>query len=255
LTVYVCPAMVSVPVRAAPVFAVMLNPTDPLPLPLAPDVMLIHEALLVAVHVQPLVVETVTGPPAPAVAATDSLAGVIEYAHEVDVAAAWLTVNVSPAMVSVPVRAAPVFAVTLKLTAPLPLPLAPDVTLIHDALVVVVHAHPLAVETATGPPAPAVAARDSLVGVIENAHAVGSTAAWLTVNVSPPMVSVPVRAAPVFAATLNATDALPVPLAPDVIVIQGEVVSAVHEQVAPVDTVMVPVPPAPPTACAVGAIV
>jgi hypothetical protein len=70
--------MVSVPVRAAPVFAVMLNPTVPLPLPLAPDVMLIHDVLLVAVHVQPVVVETLTGLPAPAVAATDSLVGVIE---------------------------------------------------------------------------------------------------------------------------------------------------------------------------------
>src|SRR5688500_11325360 len=103
-------------------------------------------------------------------------------------------------MVSVPVRAAPVFAVTLKLTAPLPLPLAPAVMLIHEALLVVVHAQPLAVDTVTGAPTPAVAATDSLVGAIENAHVAGAGAAWLTVNVSPAMVTVPVRGAPVFAA-------------------------------------------------------
>jgi hypothetical protein len=137
----------------------------------------------------------------------------------------------------------------------LPLPLAPDVMLIHEALLVVVHAQPLAVDTATGPPAPPAAARDSLVGVIENSHGAACPAPCVTVNVSPAMVTVPVRVAPVFGATLNPTDALPVPLAFDVMVIQGEVVSAVHEQVAPADTVMVPVPPDPPTVCAGGAMV
>jgi hypothetical protein len=63
--------MVSVPLRAAPVLAATLNPTDPLPLPLAPDVMLIHEALLAAVHPHPLLVVTATGPPAPPAAPTD----------------------------------------------------------------------------------------------------------------------------------------------------------------------------------------
>jgi hypothetical protein len=158
-------------------------------------------------------------------------------------------------MVSVPVRAAPVFAAVLKPTAPLPLPLAPDVMLIHEALLVVVHAQPLAVDTATGPPAPPVSARDSLVGVIEKSHGAACAAPWLTVNVSPAIVSVPVRAAPVFAATLKPTDALPVPLALEVMVIQGEVVSAVHEHVAPADTAMVPVPPPTPTVCAGGAMV
>jgi hypothetical protein len=71
LRVNVWPAMVSVPLRAAPVFAATVNATDPPPLPLAPDVMVIHDSLLVAVHVQPLAVETATGLAAPAVAATD----------------------------------------------------------------------------------------------------------------------------------------------------------------------------------------
>jgi hypothetical protein len=71
LTVNVWPAIVSVPLRAAPVLAVTLNSTDPLPLPLAPDVTLIHGALVDAVHVQPPVVDTDTGVPAPADAPTD----------------------------------------------------------------------------------------------------------------------------------------------------------------------------------------
>ena len=67
----VWPPIVSVPVRAAPVFAATLNSTDPLPLPFAPEVMVIHEALLDAVHPQPLLAVTVTGFPAPAVAPSD----------------------------------------------------------------------------------------------------------------------------------------------------------------------------------------
>jgi hypothetical protein len=62
VTVNVCPATVIVPVRDAPVFAAMLNPTVPVPVPLAPDVTVIHGALLVAFHVQVLAVVTVTLP-------------------------------------------------------------------------------------------------------------------------------------------------------------------------------------------------
>ncbi len=60
------------------------------------------------------------------------------------------TVNVRPAIVSVPVRVElPVLGATLKLTFPFPLPLAPEVTVIHDALLVAVHAQPEVVETWT----------------------------------------------------------------------------------------------------------
>ena len=55
------PAIVSVPVREVPaVLAATLNPTVPLPVPLAPDVTEIHDALLVAVRAQPVVPVTVT---------------------------------------------------------------------------------------------------------------------------------------------------------------------------------------------------
>ena len=49
-TVNARPAMVSVPVRGAALFAAALNATVPLPVPLAPAVIVIHDALLVAVH-------------------------------------------------------------------------------------------------------------------------------------------------------------------------------------------------------------
>ena len=130
--------------------------------------------------------------------------------------AAWVTVNVWPAMVSVPVRAAPVLAATLNATVPGPLPLAPLVTVIQVVLLTPVHAHPVAAVTADAARPAARGDRLSSFDAIAYVHG----AAWVTVNVWPAMVSVPVRAAPVLAATLNATVPVPLPLAPLVTVIQ-----------------------------------
>jgi len=47
-----------------------------------------------------------------------------------------------------------VFAATLNVAVPLPLPLAPDVIVIHDALLCAVHAQPPGADTDIGPPAP-----------------------------------------------------------------------------------------------------
>ena len=59
-----------------------------------------------------------------------------------------MTVNVAPAIVSVPVRLdATVFAATLKPTLPLPDPVAPLVTVIHAALLAAVHAQPVGMLT------------------------------------------------------------------------------------------------------------
>jgi hypothetical protein len=68
-TVNVCPATVTVPVRAVDVLAVTLNVTVPLPFPLPPDITLIHGALVTAVHTQPLevVTDVVVVPPAAAI--------------------------------------------------------------------------------------------------------------------------------------------------------------------------------------------
>src|SRR5262245_22786420 len=64
-TVTVCPAIVSVPMRAPPAFAATMKVTVPLPLRPESLVKVIHGALLTTVHVQPDVVVTVTGPPFP----------------------------------------------------------------------------------------------------------------------------------------------------------------------------------------------
>jgi hypothetical protein len=64
-----------------------------------------------------------------------------------------------------------------------------------------------------------------------------------------------VRAASLFAATLNVTVPLPVPDAPAVTAIHDAVLLAVHWQVFPAETAIEPVPPAAPTFCVVGEIV
>jgi len=62
LTVKVAPAIVSVPVRAAPEFAATEYPTVPLPEPLAPLVIVSHDAFDAAVQEQPLPAVTETEP-------------------------------------------------------------------------------------------------------------------------------------------------------------------------------------------------
>jgi len=70
VTVNVCVAIVIVPVRAAPVLAATAKPTAPFPEPLAPLVIVSHDALLVAVHAHPLGAVTAIPVPAPPGSAT-----------------------------------------------------------------------------------------------------------------------------------------------------------------------------------------
>lgn len=102
-TVYVWPAIVTVPRRSASGFAATASCTLPLPVPLLPEEMVIHGALLTAVHEQPpgAVTATETVPPA---LATFWLEGEIEYAQP----PAWFTVNVWPPAVIVPDLSGPV---------------------------------------------------------------------------------------------------------------------------------------------------
>ena len=66
VTETVDPAIVSVPVRlVVPVFAATANATVPEPDPDAPDVIVIHDALLIAVHAQPAATVTVLLPVPP----------------------------------------------------------------------------------------------------------------------------------------------------------------------------------------------
>ena len=77
----------------------------------------------------------------------------------------WRTAKVCPAIVSVPFRSSSSrFSATLNVTDPLPLPLAPEVTVIHDALLVAVHPHPLGAETDTPIPPPPDASNVTLEG-------------------------------------------------------------------------------------------
>ena len=66
------PWVVRVPVRGVVAWLDATEKTTwPLPVPLGPDVMLIHDALLDAVQPQPALVVTLTGLPPPAAAPTD----------------------------------------------------------------------------------------------------------------------------------------------------------------------------------------
>jgi hypothetical protein len=144
--------MVSVPLRAGPVFAAALKLIDPLPLPDDALVIVSQFALLVAFHAQPLAAVTATVP-VPPPAAIDWLPGAMEKLQP----AACVTVNGFPAIVTVALRAAPVFALTEKLTVPSPVALAPLVIEIHGTSSVAVHAQLAPAVTATLPVPPAAA--------------------------------------------------------------------------------------------------
>src|SRR5437762_7396257 len=153
-------------------------------------------------------------------------------------------------MVSVPVRGAPLLGATMNSTEALPVPDAPELIVIQGAFETAVHAQLPAAVTATlpGPPASVI---DCVVGAIEYVHD-GAAADCVTVNACPAIVSVPVRAAPAFALTVNATVPLPLPEPPLAIAIQLAFGVAVHEQLASVVTVTVPEPPGSEEAWLVG---
>jgi len=232
--------MVTVPVRAGPEFAAMLRFTVPLPVPLAPLVMAIHGALLVAVQPQPAAVVTLTlvrPPPEGAL----KLVGPIVY-----VQVPWLTVKVCPAMVAVPLREPPGLAGMLRFTVPLPVPLPPLVMVIHGALLVAVQAQPVPVVTLTlvrPPPEGAL----KLVGLIVYVHV-----PWLTLTSTPAMVAVPLRSPPLLAAIRNVTSAGPVPFGADPTAIQAACETAVHEQTSSVEIVNRTSPPLGPRLAAAG---
>src|SRR3954453_8742228 len=108
-------------------------------------------------------------------------------------------------MVSVPVRAAPVFAAALKTTAPLPVPEAPLAIVSHGAFAPAVHAQEAADAVTAIDPVPPASPTLWVVGPMENVQGGGGGAACDTVNVCPAIVRVPLRAAPVFAAMPKAT--------------------------------------------------
>lgn len=75
---------------------------------------------------------------------------------------------------------------------------------------------------------------------------------WVTLTACPAMLRVPVRAGPVLAAAVKPTVPFPLPLAPLVIVIQPDPLSAVQAQLDVVATENVELPPATGTERVVG---
>jgi len=122
--------------------------------------MLIHAALLAAVHAHPAeeVTPTLPEPPAPEKELSE---GEMLYVQD---RPACVRVKVFPAMVSIPVRElAPVFCAAEYVTVPLPVMLPDDVMVIQPALLAAVHAHPVPAVTLTLPDPPE-AGTDALTG-------------------------------------------------------------------------------------------
>ena len=131
------------------------------------EVNVIHEALFVAVQEHPLRTDTLMKP-APPIAGKESLDRLMSYSQGSGAASICETVNVWPAIVSEPIRGAPLLlSGAVKPTEPLPVPVAPDVMVIHDTLLRAVQEQCAAVVTVTGLPDPPAAGMAPLVGVIE----------------------------------------------------------------------------------------
>ena len=196
------------------------DPDDPL-------VMVIHEAPVEAVHEHPDGAVTETFP----VAASDEIELVVGVTAKLQVAPACVTVTVCPAMVTVPVRAEPeVFSAIDSVTVPEPVPLVPPVTVIHDALLTAVHAHPVPAVTPTLP-VDVADVTDRLV--VDNVNA-QTGAACDTVKVRPATVIVPVRdVGPGLAVALKLMVVLPLPLVALVTVSHDALLDAVQPHPAP----------------------
>ena len=219
----VFPPIVTVPLRAAPVFGATTKLTDPLPVPLAPAVMLIHDAFGTAVHAHPAVAVTATIPEPPA-AVIDAVVAPSAKLHgdggdgagggvggggagsgggggagvggvggvgavggagggvgaggagAGTGAAACVTTSDCPPILRVPARSAPLFGPTRSVTEPLPLPAPFPSTVIQDASLEALHAHPFSVSTVTAT-APPEAGADAAVGEMLYRH---GAAFWAT---------------------------------------------------------------------------
>jgi len=178
-TVNVCPAIVSVPLRAAALFTATANATMPLPVPEAPAVSVNHGAFALAVHAHVFAeAVTVTEPEAP-LSATFWLVGeIVNVQVGGGGGGACVTVNVLPAAAIEALRELlPVLAATVNPTLPLPVPEVPPVMLIHGALVVAVHAQLFADTVTAIDPDPPAFVKLCVVGDIEKEHAGGGAAA------------------------------------------------------------------------------
>ena len=110
-------------------FAATKYPVVPFPVPALPELIEIQSLFEMVVQAQPVCV-LMPMVPVPPAAVKLLEPGVIEKVQLLP--PAWVTVKVSPAIFIVPVLDVdPVLAATVKPTVPLPLPVAPEVILIH----------------------------------------------------------------------------------------------------------------------------
>ena len=98
--------------------------------------MVSQEALLDAVQLQPVAVDTVTLPVA-ADAGTEALSGEIVNEHP----GVWEIVIVWPATTALPERDGPVVAAATNVTVPAPVPLDRPWMVIHESFDVALHSH------------------------------------------------------------------------------------------------------------------
>jgi hypothetical protein len=164
--VNVCPAIVTVPDREAPVLAATASVTVPEPVPEAPFDTVIHGTFGCAVHPQPspAVTATFTVPPPPP---TVWPVGAIEYVQVVpacEMPNAW-----SPTAIAVWRTAIDGFGATLNSTRPGPFPLAPAPIVTQSDELAAVHWQPAAVATAIEPLPPS-APNDPDDGSSANVH-------------------------------------------------------------------------------------
>jgi len=130
-----------------------------------------------------------------------------------------------------------VLAAAATVTAPVPLPVLPFVTVSQLALLPAVHVQPLPAVT---PIDPTLAVAASVSVVLDNAK-LHDVPACVTVAIWPPTVTVAVRElAPVFTVVEKETVPLPEPELPLVIVSQLAVLAAFQAQVEPVVTATAP---------------
>jgi hypothetical protein len=133
-------------------FAAAVNWTLPGPLPLAPEVMVIHASPVVADQAQPpaVLIANEPDPPAPA---TVWLGGAIENVQP----PACVTVKACEAIITVPRRSPPGLGAIATLTVPLPEPLLAPEKLIQLSVAEAFHEHPAAAVIATGMVSPPLA--------------------------------------------------------------------------------------------------
>lgn len=234
VTVRVSPAMVTVPLRAAPVLAPAFTVTAPLPVPDAPAVIDRKSLLLEALQLQPapcvFATWKTTGPPSVGMLYTLK-PGATVNTHPLDTEPACVTVTGKPAMTSTAVRSAPALAVTCAMTVPLPLPGAPLVIVANGALLEAVQLQPAPCTFVTliaivAPPE----ATLMVLGETPKPQAKSEGAAWETITVWLAMVTVPDRPPPLFADAATTTVPLPVPEPPLLMLRKSLVAAAVQVQ-------------------------